>query len=317
MQTHVLTNEDGWVLVSNAAVCRIQVLNSWHPGMLRVHVGPSLPTDTSPFFEVVQGENWIKTTDVDNVYVYAHRGTTEHPLTITVSDKVDGTAGGGSGGSGLTDAELRAAAVEVTSPTTVDKLEEMRLQLVTLLGNTDTLESLNESTNTLVTNLITYVDQLETLSTSLVTNTTDLAALLSQLGLNTDDIETLIATLTAKFPASLGKKTAAQSLSVTLDSDDGLQAAIEELTKPADTQLVNQVSAVYTPTYTRVSGMGTISNATSVTISNVGTVPGTVLGASLLPNETVNFDAPLNGVLGDITYSSTATTFAIVVLTKI
>ena len=253
MQTHVLTSLDGWVLVSIAAVCRIQVLNSWHPGMLRVHVGPSLPDDDSPFFEVVQGENWIKTTDVDNVYVYAWRATAEHPLTITVSDKVDGAAagGGGSAAAGLTDAELRAAPLETTAPATVSKIEELRLQLVTLLGNTDNLETLTASTNTLITNMITYVDQLETLSSSVVTNTADLTALLTDLGLNTDDIETILAEISAKLPSTLGKKTAANSLSVTLASDDGILDAINavtaELQEKANLTETQPVSAASLP----------------------------------------------------------------------
>jgi hypothetical protein len=138
--------------------------------------------------------------------------------------------GGGGSSDGLTDEELRATPLETTAPTTVSKIEELRLQLVTLLGNTDNLETLTTSTNTLITNMITYVDQLETLSSSVVTNTADLTALLTDLGLNTDDIETILAEISAKLPSTLGKKTAANSLSVTLASDDGILDAINAVT---------------------------------------------------------------------------------------
>lgn len=254
MQKFTLTNDDGWVLVSSAAVCRIQVLNSWHTGILRVHVGTSLPNNTSPFFEIVQGENWIKTTDVDNVYAYAWRATKEHPLTITVSDKVDGVASGGSSGggsSGLTNAELRASPVDVSAPATVAKLEELRTQLTTLLGNTDTLETLNNNTNALLTTMLTYVDQLETLSSSIIANTTDLSALLTNLGVNTDGIEGLLTAISTKLPATLGKKVANDSLPVTLASDEGLINAINaittELQQKADLSETQPVSIASLP----------------------------------------------------------------------
>jgi hypothetical protein len=51
----------------------------------------------------------------------------------------------------------------------------------------------------------------------------------------------------------------------------------------------------------------------SVSISNVGSANGTVLGAILKPGETVNFDAgAINNTLGVIAYDATGTEFLII-----
>jgi hypothetical protein len=51
----------------------------------------------------------------------------------------------------------------------------------------------------------------------------------------------------------------------------------------------------------------------SVSISNVGSANGTVLGAILKPGETVNFDAgAVNNTLGVIAYNATGTEFLII-----
>ena len=51
----------------------------------------------------------------------------------------------------------------------------------------------------------------------------------------------------------------------------------------------------------------------SVSISNVGSTDGTVLGAILKPGETVNFDAgAVNNTLSVITYDATETEFLVI-----
>ena len=51
----------------------------------------------------------------------------------------------------------------------------------------------------------------------------------------------------------------------------------------------------------------------SVSISNVGTANGTVLGAVLKPGETVNFDAgAVNNTLSAIAYDATGTEFLVI-----
>ena len=76
-----------------------------------------------------------------------------------------------------------------------------------------------------------------------------------------------------------------------------------------------------TPTLLRPTIAGTISaGARSVSIANVGTEIGTVLGVDLAPEETINFDAgSLNNTLAAVTYDPTTpgagTTFLIATLT--
>lgn len=124
--------------------------------------------------------------------------------------------------SGLTDAQLRATAVATADAASLAKLEQLRVQLVTMLGNTDGLEALTEQTNALLTTMQGYVDQVETLLTAIGTSTDGLEALLTQLGLNTDEIETFLAAVRDRLPASLGKQAGAASLSVTLATGEAL-----------------------------------------------------------------------------------------------
>lgn len=64
---------------------------------------------------------------------------------------------------------------------------------------------------------------------------------------------------------------------------------------------------------TRATASGTIANAYSVSFSNVGTVNATVLGATLKPTETVNFDAgAIGNILGTIAYDGTGTELLII-----
>ena len=76
-----------------------------------------------------------------------------------------------------------------------------------------------------------------------------------------------------------------------------------------------------TPALSRVTVSGTVAaGARSISIANVGTESGTVLGAELAAGETVNFDAgSLNNTLGAVAYDPTSpgtgTTFLIAKLT--
>ena len=76
-----------------------------------------------------------------------------------------------------------------------------------------------------------------------------------------------------------------------------------------------------TPALSRVTASGTIAaGARAVSIANVGTEIGTVLGAELAAGETVNFDAgSLNNTLAAVAYDpttpGTGTTFLIATLT--
>lgn len=76
-----------------------------------------------------------------------------------------------------------------------------------------------------------------------------------------------------------------------------------------------------TPALSRVTASGTVAaGARAVSIANVGTEIGTVLGAELAAGETVNFDAgSLNNTLAAVAYDpttpGTGTTFLIATLT--
>jgi hypothetical protein len=66
----------------------------------------------------------------------------------------------------------------------------------------------------------------------------------------------------------------------------------------------------------RTSASGTVTaGKRSVSIRNAGSANGVVLGANLLPGETVNFDAAsLKDTLGAITYDGTGTDLLIITI---
>lgn len=72
-----------------------------------------------------------------------------------------------------------------------------------------------------------------------------------------------------------------------------------------------------TPTMTRTTTSGTVTaGKRSVSFRNAGTITATVLGASLLPGETVNFDAgSLKDTLAAIGYDANGTDLLITTLT--
>lgn len=71
-------------------------------------------------------------------------------------------------------------------------LNSLLIQLNTINGNTDLIETLQTNTNNLLTLTNSYVDGVEGLLSALGSNTDNLETLLTALGLNTDDLETLL-----------------------------------------------------------------------------------------------------------------------------
>lgn len=98
--------------------------------------------------------------------------------------------------------------------------------LTTLAGYVDALETLIAATNTALSTLGGYQDGVETLIGSTNTNLTTLAghvdgleALVTALNGYIDGLEALTTAMSAKLPATLGQKTMANSLAVTMASD--------------------------------------------------------------------------------------------------
>jgi hypothetical protein len=75
-------------------------------------------------------------------------------------------------------------------------------------------------------------------------------------------------------------------------------------------------STARTPAMFRTSASGTVTaGKRSVSIRNAGSANGVVLGANLLPGETVNFDAAsLKDTLGAIAYNGTGTDLLIITI---
>jgi len=82
------------------------------------------------------------------------------------------------------------------------------------------------------------------------------------------------------------------------------------------TLVTNTTSVQRTPNFIRVTGSGSIAVQTySVSVANVGTGNGTVLGSTIKPGETLNFDAgSLNNfyTTGTFTYDGTGTELIII-----
>jgi hypothetical protein len=152
----------------------------------------------------------------------------------------------------LTDAQLRAAPVLTSDVDALAKLEELRLQLVTMLGNTDGVETLQQNAIDLLTLTNNYVDGVEALVTTLGENTDGLEGLLSTITGHVDALEPLLQDLKdlgiadatkqdsillelgaikAKLLLDKGQAAAASSLSVVLasDSDHATQAKQDAL----------------------------------------------------------------------------------------
>jgi len=115
---------------------------------------------------------------------------------------------------------LPSGAAEATNQlSAINRLVEIRDQLILVAGQTDTLESLATALNG-------YVDSLETLITNSNTTSTAISGFVDALEGYTDGIETNQATeitrlteVRDRLPATVGVKTSALSLPVTLSSD--------------------------------------------------------------------------------------------------
>jgi len=107
-----------------------------------------------------------------------------------------------------------------------------------------------------------------------------------------------------------------------LEAGDATEATLQAILTQ-NTQIEVNTSPVIgvTPVLSRVTAFGTVAaGSRSVSIANVGTESGTVLGTELAAGETVNFDAgSLNNTLAAVAYDpttpGTGTTFLIATLT--
>lgn len=107
-----------------------------------------------------------------------------------------------------------------------------------------------------------------------------------------------------------------------LEAGDATEATLQAILTQ-NTQIEVNTSPVIgvTPALSRVTASGTVAaGSRSVSIANVGTESGTVLGTELAAGETVNFDAgSLNNTLAAVAYDpttpGTGTTFLIATLT--
>jgi|GEM_PF-4650731 len=113
---------------------------------------------------------------------------------------------------GLTDAQLRASPVATADAAATAKIEELRLQLVTLLGNTDNVETLQTNAINLLTLTNQYNDGIE--------------GLLTTLGSNTDGLETLISTMTGHVDALEPLLTEIKALATTDAAKQDAQKAV-------------------------------------------------------------------------------------------
>jgi hypothetical protein len=128
-----------------------------------------------------------------------------HMLAATL---VDAPGAPPAGAAGLTNTELRAAPVPMADAAATAKLEELRLQLVTLLGNTDMVETLQQNGINLLTLTNQSVDGLEALITSLGNNTDGLEGLLSTITGHVDALEPLLTDLKTLATADATKQDA-------------------------------------------------------------------------------------------------------------
>lgn len=87
------------------------------------------------------------------------------------------------------------------APATEETLASVLTQLQAINGNTDLVETLQDSTNTSLTTLKGYVDSVESLLETLGGNTDQVEALLNTLGVQTDRVEPLLEAIKAAIEA--------------------------------------------------------------------------------------------------------------------
>ena len=218
------------------------------------------------------------------------------------------------GSTGLTDAELRASPVPVADAQALAKLEELRVQLVGLLGNTDQIEAMQESAIALLTLTNQYVDGLEALVTTLTQNTDTLEPLISVMSGYVDAVEPLLIDIKAlattdattqanivarleavrdRLPATIGPKAAAESMSVTLATDEALPlptGAATAADQVLQTTQLEIVAAKATSIDTKTPALGQALKAASVPVtlaSDQPAIPTTIVGEPRTPSMTL------------------------------
>ena len=125
------------------------------------------------------------------------------------------------------------------------------------------------------------------------------------INIDTDDLEQLLADLIAELQNGidvtivnpLGQDTMDNSVSVTLAN--------------------NQLGIARTPGIIRPTGSGNVNSVAttffSVSVANVGSANGTVLGATIKPGEVLNFSADaVNNYFTSFAYNATGTEFIII-----
>lgn len=301
MQKFLVTAENGWVQVATGTICRIQVLMGWHPGMLHVFVGTAAPTDDSPYFELMQGEMFVKSSATGDVWVRAPLSVVDcNPSIVTVSADVDSAGGGGAAMAG--DASSANQATMITALTGIIT----ELQAKADLGET---QPVSLASVPLATDAATATNQATMLTT--------LSNLLTELQAKADLGDTQPVSL-ADVPLATGAATALNQAS-TLTVLDLINLAISARTRPADAQTIDWMSRQYTPALIRVTVSGTVAaGAHMVSIANMGAVNGTVLGTVLKPSEIIDFEpSNINATLTAIAYDATGTEFLISSLTVV
>jgi len=216
---------------------------------------------------------------------------------------------------GLTDAELRASPVPMTDAQALAKLEQLRLQLVTMLGNTDGIEALQQNAINLLTLTNQSVDGLEALVTTLGANTDTLETLLSTITGHVDALEPLLVDLKTLATADATKQDAHTTA---LNGINGKLSALGQ--KPKATSMpvvlandhenipVAIAGAARTPSMSTETTAGTVAaGALSVSFANIGTASATVAGGALPQGYSVTFDAPKGDTLAAIAYTASAT----------
>jgi len=331
MLQYTLTLDNGWVEVSDNALCRIQLLSSWHPGVVRIHVGTVPPDDSSPYFELGQGDMFLKTSLIDKVYVYApHAHKDNNPAIITVSDNVDALGGaGGGGGAGdasaanqsvmiarlnsiLSDLQNKADKTEeqpvsVTHGATYLRQDAMITLLTSIINELSTKANLSQTQPVSIVNVATESKQDAAIAI--------LSNVLSELSLKTDATDTQPVSATS-LPLPTGAATALRQVDI-INALLDVITAIGTRTSPSDAQEISWPSVEYTPGLTRTSAVGVISSGKhSVSIANLGAGNGTVLGTVIKPGEVIAFEpSNVNATLGAISYSGLGTELLISMLT--
>ena len=131
--------------------------------------------------------------------------------------------------SALTNTQLRSAPLQVMEPMLHSKLDQTNSYLSILTGNTDLVETLQQTTVDALTTLQGYVDSVESLLTSLGSNSDQVEGLLNTLGVQTDQVEALLTSVLEKIIAA----------PATEAKQDTVITALAQMAKLTDTQPVS------------------------------------------------------------------------------